>query len=457
MSEEVKFVFKMDDQFSAAAKQAQKNAEGLQAKLGELKKLAIATFSVGAVMSFGKAVYESLKNYEYFHASLGTLLHHNANAVGALESQLMDLAKTTPFELTEVQDATKQLLAYGFKAGDLVDTMRMLGDISAGVGKPLSQISYLYGTLKTQGIAYTKDINQFTAAGINLLPILARNLRVNQFEIKKLAETGKIGFKDIEKAFKEMVGAGGDFQGMMAEQSKTVGGIASNMGDAWEQIKVNIGKSQTGIISQTLSFLTNMLGIVEQFTAAANRRDSAYDKYGGKDFNFIQRTGAKIATLVGVKSKVNEQNDFEQGLQNMYVKNSKTKLDALRSEVSLRGLLKNQYVAYQKGEITKDELDRRQAVIRATIDQVKGLRDISEMKADPNALDATAAGKEKKEKEASKAKSQQYTHITINIDQMTGVENLTSADNRAISKDIGLEVVQLMVKAVEDSQIVAGM
>jgi len=454
-AEEVKFVFKMDDQFTAAAKKAEGATAGLTSKMGQLGKLAAATFSVGAVVNFGKAIIDSLKNYEYFHSALGTMLKGNKNATVALESQLVSLAKTTPFELTEVQDATKQLLAYGFKAGDLVDTMRVLGDVSAGVGAPLNDIAYLYGTLKTTGRVMQVDLRQFAGRGIPIYEHLAKVLKVNKSAITGMVTEGKIGFKDIEKAFKSMNGAGGEFFDMMNTQSQTVGGKLSNLGDAWDQLKVNIGKSQTGIIGSTVQFFSSMINTLEQFTAASNRKEDAYAKYGGKDFNFIQRTGGKIATVFGLKSKVNEQNDFEQGLQNMYVKNSKTKLDALRSEVSLRNLLKNQYVAYKDNEITKEELDRRQAVIRATIDQVRGLRDISTMKANPLEKDGGVV-MDKKEKESSKVKGPQYTQITINIDQMTGVENLTSNDNKSISKDIGLEVVQLMVKAVEDSQIVAG-
>lgn len=457
-SEEVKFVFSMDDKFTGAAKKAEGSVAGLQKSMGQLKSLAIATFSVGAVIGFGKAIIDSLKKYEYFHASLGTLLHHNANAVGALESQLVDLAKTTPFELTEIQDATKQLLAYGFKAGDLTENMRMLGDVSSGVGAPLRDIAYLYGTLKTSGRVALIDIRQFAGRGIPIYESLAKVLKVNKNEINALVSAGKIGFKDVEKAFKAMTSEGGDFFGMMTAQSKTVGGQISNMSDAWEQVKVNIGKSQTGILSGTINFFSGMLSELERFTSAGNRRDDAYAKYGGKDFSWHAKAGAKIKTLIGMSSKVNEQQDFEQGLQNMYVKGSKTKLDALRSEVSLRGLLKNQYVAFKEGDLTKDELDRRQAVIRATIDQVRGLRDIADMKADPNAAEGPTVKdiKDKGTKESSKVKSQTYTQITINIDQMTGVENLTSNDNKSISSDVGLELVKVMVKAVEDSQIVAG-
>ena len=157
-SNNLEYTLRLKDLFSKTMQGAANQVKGLDGKMSKLKQsmsglgtMVAVAFSVGAVVSFGKAVIDSLKNYEYFHASLKTMLHGNTLAANALEGQLINLAKTTPFELTEVQQATKQLLAYGFKAGDVVQTMRTLGDVSSGIGAPLGDIAYLYGTLKTSG------------------------------------------------------------------------------------------------------------------------------------------------------------------------------------------------------------------------------------------------------------------------------------------------------------------
>ena len=74
-----------------------------------------------------------------------------------------------------------------------------------------------------------------------------------------MVSAGKIGFKDVEGAFKDMTKEGGQFFNLMDDQSKTVGGRLSNLSDSWEQLKVNIGKSQSGILSGTVTF--SYLGI----------------------------------------------------------------------------------------------------------------------------------------------------------------------------------------------------
>jgi len=204
------------------------------------------------------------------------MLQGNEGATKALEDQLITLAKTTPFELTEVQTATKQLMAYGFKAGDVVETIRTLGDVSSGIGAPLGDIAYLYGTLKTSGRVTLMDLRQFAGRGVPIYEVLAKRLNTTTAAINGLASAGKIGFRDIEGAFKDMTSAGGQFFNLMDAQSKTVGGQLSNMADGWEQLKVKIGQSQTGILSTTISWVNDMLNSLNDGLDASNLMDTAF-------------------------------------------------------------------------------------------------------------------------------------------------------------------------------------
>ena len=295
-------------------------------------------FSVAAVVGFGKAVIDSLVNYESFSASLRVLMFGDRQAAKALEGQLVTLASKTPFSLVDVQEGTKQLMAYGFQAGTIVNNMKMLGDISSGVGKPLGDIVYLYGTLKTQGKAFSKDINQFTTAGINLLPKLAKQFKVAESEVMNLVEHGKVGFKDVEKAFQSMTSAGGQFFGMMDEQSKTTGGQISNLGDSWDQLKVHIGQSQTGIISGTITFLKDLISKVDATVEVLNTMHDAYAKKGAKQFTFIQRVGSQIGSAFGIQGDVKKQEDLAASLQSMYVKPSGISTE--ENIKSMQGLMK---------------------------------------------------------------------------------------------------------------------
>ena len=301
---------------------AANQVKGLDGKMSSLKQsmsglgtMVAGAFSVGAVVSFGKAVIDSLKNYEYFHASLKTMLHGNTLAANALEGQLINLAKTTPFELTEVQQATKQLLAYGFKAGDVVQTMRTLGDVSSGIGAPLGDIAYLYGTLKTSGRVTLMDLRQFAGRGIPIYETLAKRLGTTTDKITNMVSAGKIGFKDIEGAFKDMTSQGGQFFNLMADQSKTVGGQLSNMADSWEQLKVNIGKSQKGIIAGTVSFFSQMLNSFTNYFEQQNRMEEAFAKYGGSGDTFFDKIRNSLGLGSGLGGRVSKRTEYDAYIQ----------------------------------------------------------------------------------------------------------------------------------------------
>jgi hypothetical protein len=253
------FSKKIDTATQSVSRLDSKMSSGLS-KMSSMGSLLGGALVVGAVVGFGKAVVESLSKYQAFSASLKVLMYGNTEKAKALEKQLVSLAKTTPFSLEDVQTGTKQLMAYGFQAGSIVQNMKMLGDISSGVGAPLGDIVYLYGTLKTQGRAFNKDILQFTGRGIPVIRELAKQFKTTEAGVTELVSKGKVGFKEIEKAFQSMTSSGGQFFGMMAEQSKTIGGQISNLGDNYEQLKVAIGQSQQGILANSLTFLNDLLG-----------------------------------------------------------------------------------------------------------------------------------------------------------------------------------------------------
>jgi hypothetical protein len=458
-AEEVKFTFSMDDQFSKKAKEAESKITSLESKMSGLGKMVAGAFSVAAVVSFGKAVVDSLVNYQYFHASLKTLLGGNLNMAAALETQLIALAKTTPFSLVDVQQGTKQLLAYGFQAGSIIENMKMLGDISSGVGKPLTDVVYLYGTLRTQGRAFTKDINQFTTAGINLLPQLAKQFKITEGEVMKFVEAGKVGFKDVETAFKSMTSEGGQFFGMMDEQNKTVGGQISALGDSWEQLKVHIGQSQTGILASTVSWSNNMIAALSDYFDKSNKLDANIKSSGAKAFTTADKINHELLGIVTGyhlgNPVIQEQENFQYQM-GLYTK-PKNLAEAYKSKQQLYYHSIGKDEELKKGLIDQTQAERYQATIKGAMAIVQGSIDMFKSgvkKSDPNkpSNDPPAGTK----KEAEKLRTPNYNQITINIDQMTGVENLSTTDNKMIPIDIGDEILKLMTKGVTDAQIVAG-
>lgn len=408
MANKLEYILSLKDQFTSKMRGAENSTSKLDSKMSKLGGMVAGAFAVGGVVSFGKAILDSLKNYEYFHASLNTMMKGNKMAAGALETQLMTLAKTTPFELTEIQASTKQLLAYGFRAGEVVDTMKTLGDVSAGIGAPLGDIAYLYGTLKTSGRVTLMDLRQFAGRGIPIYETLAKRLKTTTEGINKMVHDGKLGFKDIEGAFSDMTKQGGQFFNLMADQSQTVGGKLSNFADVWEQIRVNIGKSQTGIIAGTVDFISKMSNKINDKLSAGNFMDEAFkaggvSNYAGMTSFYGNLAGLKnIKGLAGDFAGMKDQAMYMQSLMESsttglkaqknlaYINLNKSKLEeryrnkevdatSFAREMSLynaayKGILGNLQILKQKGEVVTTDANGNP--ITGTTDKTTGTKSI---------------------------------------------------------------------------------
>lgn len=163
-------------------------------------------------------------------------------------------AVTTPFEMPELLEASKQMIAFGEDASTIVPSMRMLGDVSAGLGIRIQDLTYLYGTLRSQGRAFTVDIRQFAMRGIPIYLELAKVMGLVGKETKKLSpeikqalnkmiEEGAVNFDLVEKAFKNMTGTGGQFFNLMEERSKTIEGLFNEMRESIDLNLREMGKT----------------------------------------------------------------------------------------------------------------------------------------------------------------------------------------------------------------------
>ena len=254
MGKTQEYILKLRDQFSNQLKQADKavksfdkNASFITKTLRQLTPALGAVGIVGVAKNIAQAGIEMEQTEVAFKTLLGS-----AEKAKSLLSDLKKFAATTPFQLPEVLDASRQLLAYGFAQGDIVKNTRMLGDVSAGLKIPLGDMIYLYGTLRAQGRAYTRDIMQFTARGIPVIDELAKHFGVSTSKVKELVEDGKVGFKEIETIFQKLTSEGGKFNNLMADQSKTVGGQLSNLKDTIGLIATAIGQSYLPQLSEAV-------------------------------------------------------------------------------------------------------------------------------------------------------------------------------------------------------------
>lgn len=215
-------------------------------------------FAVSKVKDFVVQVANVRGEFQQLEAAF-KVLTGDAGVANDLMAQLMHTAATTPFGVTDISNAARQLLAYGVEAEKVNETLIRLGDIAAGLSIPIGDLAYLYGTTMTQGRLYTADLNQFLGRGIPLADELAKQFGVAKEEIRKMVEEGKVGFPEVEQAIISLTNEGGKFGGLMEEQSKTITGQISNLEDGFEQMFNEIGQSTEGIISDSISMAATLV------------------------------------------------------------------------------------------------------------------------------------------------------------------------------------------------------
>ena len=246
------------ESFRSLSESANAELQSMDGFMAKAAQTAAGLFAVDKIKDFVSQLALVRGEYQQLEVAFETMLGSKSKA-DALMGQLIDTAAKTPFEMSEVAEASKMLLAYGMEGNKVNETLIRLGDIAAGLSMPLKDLAFLYGTTMVQGRLYTQDLNQFLGRGIPLADELAKQFGKNKSEVKKLVEEGKIGFPEVQKAIEALTGEGSKFGGLMDKQSKTIKGQLSNIEDAWEQMMNEIGRSQEGNISGALDITGKLI------------------------------------------------------------------------------------------------------------------------------------------------------------------------------------------------------
>ena len=240
------------------SKEIEKNGLGIEDMFNKMTKAAAAFGAGFTAKELIQNIIQVRGEFQQLEVAFTTMLGSSEKA-NVLMAQLTETAAKTPFDLQGVANGARQLLAYGTSAEDVNETLIRLGNIAAGLSQPLGDLVYLYGTTMTQGRLYTQDLNQFTGRGIPMIKELAKEFGVAESEIKGMVEAGMIGFPEVQKVIQNLTNEGGMFFNLMQEQSKTITGQISNIGDSFSMMLNDIGKANEGIINDALSSVSYLI------------------------------------------------------------------------------------------------------------------------------------------------------------------------------------------------------
>ena len=243
-----------------------------------LKRTAAEIGGLVAVKRFGSDVIEATGKMQQLQVALSTILQDKSKA-DQLIADIVQFAAKTPFNLDDVATGAKQLLAYGSSADNVVNELSMLGDVASGLQIPIGQLIYLYGTLRTQGRAMTVDIRQFAGRGIPIYEELAKVLGVSKDQVGELVKEGKVGFKEVEQAFKNMTSEGGKFANLMESSAGTWPQRLSNIEDTLFQKMNEFGNKYKEVFEFGIGTAEDLVESLDDVLSVMGGLIAAYGTY----------------------------------------------------------------------------------------------------------------------------------------------------------------------------------
>ena len=333
------------------------------------KAVALSTAAIGAgVLSMGISYNSQIEQYT---AGFTTMLG-SAEKANKVLGDLKNFAASTPFELTDLANASTTLLAFGEDVEQLMPDLKMLGDISLGNAEKFKGLALVFGQVQSQGRLMGQDLLQMINQGFNPLQIISEKTGKSVATLKDEMAKGQITFEMVADAMKTATSEGGQFYNAMETQSKTLSG-------QWSTLKDNV-TALTGEIASDISenltedVLPQLINMVEELTEMWE--DGRLQDYIGDAATAIVTFGAAIAAL-NIILFVNDMAQLTNGVKNY---TTATKAGAAAQKLMNAELLHNPYaialaavVALTAGIITYA------ATHKSVGDQIsESIKDISE-------------------------------------------------------------------------------
>lgn len=241
-------------------KETKKTNKSFSLLRGSVFKLTAALGGTAAAVGIVKASLQLAINAERAQIAFANLLQDVEAATGLLRD-IRGFAAITPFQVPELTDASRKLLAFGTSANEVIPTLRVLGDIASGTGNSIGEIAEIYGKAQVQQRLFAEDINQLTGRGIPVITALAKQFGVADSKLKELVKEGDVGFSNLRNALIDLTAEGSRFGGMMEAQSKTLGGSLSTLRDAVSDLGLQFGQTlaKATALTEKVQMLTELV------------------------------------------------------------------------------------------------------------------------------------------------------------------------------------------------------
>lgn len=210
---------------------------------GALKKLAGPAIAVAVIKKLVDLKREAVNVAAKFESLAVSfeVFTGGAEAGKKLTDEIIKLASKTPLTTEALTDGARTLLSFGESADEVVNDLKLLGDITGGDAQKMQSLTLAFAQVGSTGRLMGQDLLQMVNAGFNPLSIMSEKTGKSMKVLKDEMAKGKITFNDVKQAMIDATSEGGRFNGMMEKQSQTLEGLKATNQDTWEQVSKAIG------------------------------------------------------------------------------------------------------------------------------------------------------------------------------------------------------------------------
>lgn len=267
MAEAVKNANKQLNSAENIVNKAIGNTSGLSGALGTLGG---SLGSLGGLAAGAAAGFAAMKLKEYGQYALSTsaafeqlaisfrVMTGSAQTGQELTDAIIELGAKTPMTAQQLSKAAQLLLSFGESAENIIPDLKLLGDITGGEVNRFNQLSLAFAQVGANGRLMGQDLLQMVNAGFNPLQIMSQTTGKSMGQLREEMSEGRISFQMVAQAMRAAASEGGRYFGLMEQQSQSLNGLLSTMGDTWEQVAKNIGDLFLPIAKGAVKALINI-------------------------------------------------------------------------------------------------------------------------------------------------------------------------------------------------------
>jgi tape measure domain-containing protein len=185
----------------------------------------------------GALAVKSAADLEKLEASFVSLTG-GVDQAAAMMKQLNEFTASTPFQIENVANAARQLIASGTEIGEVNNQLRFLGDIAATSGVTIEEIAAIFAKVNAKGKVELENLNQLAERGIPIFKALADATGLPADSLG----AGAVSVEQFNTVLKSFAEEGGFAAGAMERLSQTAAGQFSTALDNLKLAGASIGE-----------------------------------------------------------------------------------------------------------------------------------------------------------------------------------------------------------------------